>query len=386
MTPQLREAIFNLPLCVSSSSLTKNKEGDIDHPSEFVKGKRRRLLFAIQKLFVLLSEVNERAISTQELTTAFGWEGNESLQQQDVQELNRVLFDVLEKALKTTPYEALIQELYTGSLMNQIACNECGNARGNEEAFLDLSIQVLGQKGVQESLKSYFEPEEFTGDNKIECDICGKKTDSKKGPKVTKLPPILTFSLNRYTMDYETFQRKKVNDRFEYPLELDMSPHVDFDPEYCQYELKAIIIHSGSAYGGHYHAYIHDELKEGNWHLTLPEEFKSEPTVIEKPKYDPTQYMTEEQIKKLEDEKNKNNPNQQSKKSKRQKKREQKEEEKKEIIYEYDECDFPIPYSDKRLALNWFDFNDSTVTPILPGKLQSQFGGSNESAYMLVYR
>lgn len=34
----------------------------------------------------------------------------------------------------------------------------------------------------------------------------------------------------------------------------------------------------------------------------------------------------------------------------------------------------------------WYDFNDSGVTPILPGKLQSQFGGSSENAYMLVYK
>jgi hypothetical protein len=28
-----------------------------------------------------------------------------------------------------------------------------------------------------------------------------------------------------------------------------------------------------------------------------------------------------------------------------------------------------LPYSEKRCIEGWFDFNDSTVTPILPGKL-----------------
>jgi len=36
------------------------------------------------------------------------------------------------------------------------------------------------------------------------------------------------------------------------------------------YWLKAIIIHSGGAYGGHYHAYIHDYAGEGNWDLNIP--------------------------------------------------------------------------------------------------------------------
>lgn len=44
---------------------------------------------------------------------------------------------------------------------------------------------------------------------------------------------------------------------------------------------------------------------------------------------------------------------------------------KEEVEYDFDQCDFPLPYSHKRLIEGWFDFNDSTVTPILPGKLQS---------------
>ena len=33
------------------------------------------------------------------------------------------------------------------------------------------------------------------------------------------------------------------------------------------YELKSIVIHRGGAYGGHYFAYIKDDIGEGNWHL-----------------------------------------------------------------------------------------------------------------------
>ena len=46
-----------------------------------------------------------------------------------------------------------------------------------------------------------------------------------------------------------------------------------------------------------------------------------------------------------------------------------KKEKKEEIEFNYDECDFPLPYSEKRCIEGWFDFNESTVTPILPGKL-----------------
>jgi hypothetical protein len=34
-------------------------------------------------------------------------------------------------------------------------------------------------------------------------------------------------------------------------------------------------------------------LKEGNWHLTMPEEFK-EPKLVEKVTFNPKEFMTEE--------------------------------------------------------------------------------------------
>lgn len=53
---------------------------------------------------------------------------------------------------------------------------------------------------------------------------------------------------------------------------------------------------------------------------------------------------------------------------------------------DFSKCDFPVPYSDPAVVTNWFDFNDSSVEPIMPGTLQKMFGGSSANAYMLVYR
>jgi hypothetical protein len=62
-----------------------------------------------------------------------------------------------------------------------------------------------------------------------------------------------------------------------------------------------VIIHRGGAYGGHYHAFIQDELKEGNWHLEMPEQFLAEPVKIEKKTFNPKDHMTDEQIKQMEE-------------------------------------------------------------------------------------
>jgi ubiquitin carboxyl-terminal hydrolase 40 len=65
-----------------------------------------------------------------------------------------------------------------------------------------------------------------------------------------------------------------VNDKFSYPLEINMAKYLSDDipkqeGEYI-YELKSIIIHRGGAFGGHYFAYIKDDLEEGHWDLEFP--------------------------------------------------------------------------------------------------------------------
>ena len=102
------------------------------------------------------------------------------------------------------------------------------------------------------------------------------------------MPPVLTVCLNRIALDYATWTRKKINSRFEYPLELDMSKYLDVDGENAAtsqatdenqfiYELKSIVIHSGGPYGGHYKGFIRDDLGEGNWDLELPQTFAEKP-------------------------------------------------------------------------------------------------------------
>lgn len=62
------------------------------------------------------------------------------------------------------------------------------------------------------------------------------------------------------------------------------------------YELKSIIIHSGGGTGGHYTAYIKDDLNEGDWYLQENDEFDAEPTEVEVKKVDPKDFMTKEEL------------------------------------------------------------------------------------------
>lgn len=51
----------------------------MDNFSDFLSGKRREIMFNIQKLFARLQAEESRAVSTNELTKAFGWINNEEM-------------------------------------------------------------------------------------------------------------------------------------------------------------------------------------------------------------------------------------------------------------------------------------------------------------------
>ena len=184
-----------------------------------------------------------------------------------------------------------------------LICQKCGVSRTREDKNLDILLQVKGFSGVYESLLNCFEMIQIEG---VDCDNCAEKTTTLKGMRIKGLPPVLTVCLARFDLDYTTFQRVKLNDKFEFPLEVNLTEFLDPEailesPDDAIYELKSIIIHRGGAYGGHYHAYIQDELNEGQWHLEMPKEFQKEPKLLTKVAYNPKDFMTDEQIKKMED-------------------------------------------------------------------------------------
>ena len=76
-----------------------------------------------------------------------------------------------------------------------------------------------------------------------------------------KLPNLLVITLKRFCWNFETMNRTKINDYFEFPLELELSRYAfpgrkEQNPHYFDYRLCGIIIHSGSAESGHYYSLI----------------------------------------------------------------------------------------------------------------------------------
>jgi len=431
MCPEFRNTILELPLCKDS----------LEDPSDLVPAgsTKYKILFAFQKLFSEMKELDIKALTTATLTESFGWNNNQALVQQDIQEANRVIFDVLEKALSKTDFEHFIPKYFKGTLVNHLECLSCKNINEREESFYDLILQVKGFSSIEESLLNMLTLEKLEKDNQYHCEICNKKVDAYKGFKVRKFPPVLTLSLNRFEYDFQNDQMKKVNDSLQFGLELDISMFVE-NPELYQneedriYELAGVLIHKGDPYSGHYHAYIRDQLNEGHWEkkfteLNAPakEEKKPEESQVSEQSDPATSSETVEKKPGIEDVSTEEEDNgektavieqealqqvqEQIKRKKGGRKRKPNRNKRKTAggSYNYgvkntgtskkkeeeefyddtvmDNKEFPGAENKKELLTNWFDFNDSVVKPIPGNRIQMQFGGkADENAYILFYR
>lgn len=281
----------------------------------------------LQRLFVNLQTSDMRAIETDALTKSFGWTGMQAFEQQDVEEMSKILFDALETKFKDTPQAGLVECLYTGEVEDYVRCKVCGNKSARTDAFTDLKVTIrpFGETesigSLEEGLQKYFQPEVLEGANQYHCDRCNDKCDADKGIQLSKVPYILTVNMIRFEYDWERDCRIKIDDEVTFPFEINMSAFLgspDPEPEVepaaevvvvpaedvvsseggeptinrgfgkgnaeigargasdlqtanpddpassLEYELFSILVHSGNALGGHYYSYTKD-LKTKRW-------------------------------------------------------------------------------------------------------------------------
>ncbi|KAM1369548.1 hypothetical protein ACFX2I_040018 [Malus domestica] len=246
--PYFRKAVYHMPT-------TEN-----DNPSGSIP-------LALQSLFYKL-QYNDTSVATKELTKSFGWDAYDSFMQHDVQELNRVLSEKLEDKMKGTVVEGTIQQLFEGHQMNYIECINVDYKSTRKESFYDLQLDVKGCQDVYASFDKYVEVERLEGDNKYHAEQYGLQ-DAKKGVLFIDFPPVLQLQLKRFEYDFMRDTMVKINDRYEFPLQLDLdrengkylSPDADRSVRNL-YTLHSVLVHSGGVHGGHYYAYIRPTLSD----------------------------------------------------------------------------------------------------------------------------
>lgn len=212
----------------------------------------KSIALALQRVFYNLQFMNT-AVGTTELTKSFGWDSLEAFRQHDVQEFNRVLQDNLEIKMKDTPADGAIKNLFVGKMKSYIKCIDVNFESSRSEDYygnqkkktryilkrqlitfkIDIQLNVKGCKNLEDSFKDYITEETLEGDNKYMAEGHGLQ-NAKKGVIFESFPPVLHLQLKRFEYDMMRDMMVKINDRHEFPTEIDLEPYLSENADKSQ--------------------------------------------------------------------------------------------------------------------------------------------------------
>ena len=121
-------------------------------------------------------------------------------------------------------------------------------------------------KNLYESFKDYVAVDILNGENKYPTERFGLQ-DAKKGIIFESFPRVLYVQLKRFEYDIQQDGMVKINDRHEYPFEIDLDEFLDASADRSQswiYKLHGVFVHSGDIHGGRYWALIKPD-REARW-------------------------------------------------------------------------------------------------------------------------
>eukprot|EP01018_Ginkgo_biloba_P002353 Gb_35991 [translate_table: standard] len=226
---------------------------------------------------------------------------------QDAFEFFNRLYDAIDETLKMYHPETTLAKIFGGIFAQQVICRGCPHKSERDEPFAAISVDVKNKKNLLESLNSFVQGDLLEGENAYYCEKCNQKVDALKRVCVKSLPHTLVIHLKRFDFDYETMQRLKLKDRFEFPVHLDMKPFtveglalrenqtqgsgdlngltngcsessskntypdegrrvvhdISRSDSFYQYDLVGVVVHSGTAFAGHYYSYIKERPGDG---------------------------------------------------------------------------------------------------------------------------
>jgi len=167
------------------------------------------------------------------------------------------------------------------NVLSYAQCLQCLDIRPRKDSSYGIGLDIEKATSFDDAMKRSITPEILTDGNKVTCDLCNEKTNTKKGYRFDSFPYILKVYFRRWTFNMVTLTRVKIDKAIPFPLEFDANEYIGSDGywEHTEsekpvekpkdqipqiYELYAMLIHTGGAMGGHYFAYIRD-FDSGKW-------------------------------------------------------------------------------------------------------------------------
>ncbi|XP_054710236.1 ubiquitin carboxyl-terminal hydrolase 1-like [Uloborus diversus] len=157
---------------------------------------------------------------------------------------------------------------FKGKLRITAKCLECESRREKEDIFYDLGFPFAHDSDTEDTVDlrnclAQHCHSVMRDENKVNCDECCRKNETKMSSEVISTPPVLLLHLTDSSCS-SGFYEKAVT-KVAIPLSLQTSENTEiFDCEENQtYSLYAIVVHIGlSTEAGHYVAFIRDNQSE----------------------------------------------------------------------------------------------------------------------------
>ena len=260
------------------------------------------LLHQLQSLFGFLTLSLRRDLNPSSFCFSFKEQDGRPINpmmQHDSHEFLNIFFERIERQLKGTSYNFLLQSLFGGKSCSQVVCKSCGNINSTYEDYFTLSLDIKNLKTIFEALNRFISGSEVSD---YFCEKCKKRGEVTKRTLLSSLPNILIVHLQRFAFNFDTLINEKVHTRLEFPNALNMlqyteegiesqeiekqrekvakvasksehtvekeeklneeikdvkqNKHKIKENDYYQYKLVGVVVHNGNAEAGHYYSFI----------------------------------------------------------------------------------------------------------------------------------
>lgn len=198
------------------------------------------------------------------------------MEQRDIEEF---LGDLVSRLSSQAPaIDILLRHLFNGLTQRTISgLKPCSHTRKAVETFLTVGVEIKNRRNLRESLEAMGQGEVLMGNEMPLCEECGRKVSAESTLRLQHLPNVLIFTLRRFGYDMEERRRFKLNDRFEFPVNLNMREFAASQEaapdEYYSYALQGVVVHTGSAEAGHYYSLARTQSRWYKYDDTVVSEF-----------------------------------------------------------------------------------------------------------------
>lgn len=106
-----------------------------------------------------------------------------------------------------------VHAIFEGMLTNETQCMVCESVSQKDEAFLDLSVDIMPNSSITYCLKYFSQTETLCCEQKYYCEHCRSYQEAHKRMRIKRLPKVLALHLKRFKYVEELQRYRKLHHR-----------------------------------------------------------------------------------------------------------------------------------------------------------------------------